>query len=82
LAAENHDGAGTEAFHLVNAQLANLGTVKSRRDKRANVLGPGLNLILLLCGAGMRGRTEAKSGRVRRGEQRQRDAGQGYEQAD
>ena len=36
LAAENHDGSGPEVLHLVDAQLANLGTVKSRRDKRVN----------------------------------------------
>ena len=49
LAAENHNGARPKVFHLVNPQLADLGTIKSRRHKRANVLGLGGNLILRLC---------------------------------
>ena len=32
LAAENHDRARPEVFHLVNAQLVNLGTIKTRRE--------------------------------------------------
>ena len=47
LAAVNHDRAGPEVFHPINAELANLGTVKSRRNKRAN----GWDLVVILyCG--------------------------------
>ena len=76
LAAENHNRAGSEVFHLVDAQLVNLGTVKSRRDKRADLLGLGGNPIFLLR---LLGRQLV---RLCRSEQRQRDAGQPYEQAD
>ena len=88
LAAVNHDRAGSEVFHPINAELANVGTIKSRRDKRADVLGLGDNLILrlCLCGARMRGCANTRFERVRcRGkltQGEQRDAGQRYEQAD
>src|SRR6184192_278831 len=48
LAAENHDRAGSEVFHLVDAQLVNLGTIKSRWNKRADLLGLGGDPIFLL----------------------------------
>lgn len=63
-------------FHLVDAQLVNFGTVKSRRDKQASVLGPGGILIVLLR------RRYVRFERIRCGQQRQRDADQAYEQAD
>ena len=48
LAAENHDGTGSKVFHPIDAQLADLGTIKSRRNKRADILRTGGNLIFLL----------------------------------
>ena len=42
LAAGHHDGASTEVFLLVDAQLMNFGTVKSNRNQR--VFGKGDNL--------------------------------------
>ena len=44
LAAENHDDAGPQVFHLVDAQLMNLGTIKSWRDEPVD----GLRGVILL----------------------------------
>ena len=75
LAAGHHDGASTEVFLLVDAQLMNFGTVKSNRNERVCGAGDNLILLLRLC--------DARSNRGKRAKtcQRQKDAGQDYEQA-
>src|SRR4029077_1785965 len=45
--AVNHDRSGSEAFHPSDAKLANLRTIKSRWNKRADLLRPGANSILV-----------------------------------
>src|SRR5206468_11221507 len=69
LTAGNHDGPSPEVFLLVDAQLANAGTVKS--DRNEGVCGVGDNVILLLrlCGESAKAR------------QREKDAGQDYKEA-
>jgi len=75
LAAENHDGSGSEVLLLVDAQLVNLGTIKSRRDKGIDVI-TGRILLLCLVGTRMGGPAKAQSGGIRRAKQRQKDADQ------
>jgi hypothetical protein len=53
---------------LVDAQLVNARTVKSGRDKGVGGLGDNMRLLLRLCDA--------------KAQQRQKDAGQDYKQAD
>ena len=73
--AENHDGARPKVFHPVDAQLVNLGTVKSRRNQRvhglrAKIPGGEVVLLLRLC------RENARA------QQRQEHAGKDHAEAD
>jgi len=68
-AAENHDGSRSEVLLLVDAQFANAGAVKSGRDKRVRGVCDRVILLLRLCGE------SAKA------QQRQKDTGQDYKQA-
>ena len=76
LAAVNHDRAGPEVLHPIDAELANLGAVEHCRNERTDG-GLGRNLIfarrwgddaLSVCGA---------HGWIRRGQQRQRQLQRG-----
>jgi hypothetical protein len=69
----DHDRAGPEVLHLVDAELFNFGTVEPDWDKR--VVGGGYNVVFYLQRCGLRGE-RIKS------QQRQRDAGKRYAQAD
>src|SRR5580700_711344 len=48
--AANHDGSGAKIFLLVNAQLVNLGTVKSGRNEGIHQISGSMTL-LCLCNA-------------------------------
>ena len=50
-AAENHDGSSPKAFLLVNAELVNFGTVKSRRNERVAAIVKRAILLLRFCEA-------------------------------
>jgi len=65
-AAENHYRARPEILHFVDAKLANLGTIESRRNKRANVTRIYANLRLWLCSS-VADRTRAKANQRQKG---------------
>ena len=50
LAAVNHDGAGTHVFLLINAQLADLRTIKHCRHERISGLTNNCMVLLRLRG--------------------------------
>ena len=77
----NHDGPGPEIF-LLSMPSWYLGTVEARQE-RAGLIRSDLVVTLIFAVRSLQAACAPTcAGRVRRGEQRQRDAGQGYEQAD
>jgi len=81
LAAMNHDRAGPQVFLPVNAKLPNPGTIECDRNERVNGR-PGCNAVFARRWGDNALGGCAADGWFRRGEQRQRDPGQGYKQTD